>query len=207
MLKKTIIISTVVALLAVTAIAKGPHSNRGHDGNRGHDNATYQDSNRGNHSYRIDISDIPLSELTETQRDGLLFMIEEEKVARDVYAYLYDVWGSRVFRNIRRAEQRHMDAIENLIDRYSLDVPSTLDNRGEFDNEELQSLYNTLIEKGKVSLIDALEVGVMVEETDITDLEDILTIGVPEDFEITYQNLLKGSYNHLNAFNQQLARE
>jgi len=198
MFKKTVLISTVVALFVVTGNARGMH----HGNNRGHNsNATsYQSQN-------IDISNIPLSELTDTQKEDLLFMVEEEKVARDVYAYLYDVWGSRVFGNIKKSEQRHMDAIETLLNRYNLETPLTLDNQGIFENAELQSLYDTLIAKGNSSLIDALEVGVMVEETDIADLENILKAGVPADFETTYQNLLEGSYKHLNAFNRQLAKE
>jgi len=225
MFKRTILISTVVSLLSVTAMARGHHGNgdynRGYGNNdyRGEHNLTYGneyyrgDHNRsyGNssfsHSSYIDISSIPLSDLTDIQKDGLSFMIEEEKVARDVYSYLYNLWGSRVFGNISNAEQRHIDAIEALLNRYTLETPSTLDTKGKFENAELQGLYDTLIEKGTLSLIDALEVGVMVEETDIADLEDILKAGVPTDFEITYQNLLKGSYNHLNAFNRQLARQ
>ena len=133
-------------------------------------------------------------------------MIEEEKLARDVYLYLYDLWGSNIFSNIAEAEQRHINAVEALLNKYNLNVPSTLDKSGEFENSELQDLYNTLIEKGKLSLIDALEVGVLIEETDISDLEEILNNGVPNDFEITYKALVNGSYNHLNAFNSQLGR-
>ncbi len=199
MFKKTILISTVVALIAVTANANGYHGNGNANRGQGNNNSSYNASS-------IDISSIPLSELTDVQKDGLLFMIEEEKVARDVYLYLYDLWGSKVFSNIASSEQTHIDAIEALLNRYSLNIPSTLDTKGEFENEELQELYNTLIEKGELSLVDALEVGVLIEETDISDLEDILSAGVPDDFEITYQNLLEGSYNHLNAFNRQLGR-
>jgi hypothetical protein len=178
----------------------GGNYNNGQGGNgygRGYDN---------NRTSIIDISTIPLSELTDTQKTSLTFMIEEEKLARDVYLYLYNLWGSNIFSNIAEAEQRHMNAIKALLDKYSLNIPSTLDKSGEFENSELQDLYNTLIEKGKLSLIDALEVGVLIEETDISDLEAILNNGVPSDFEITYKALVNGSYNHLNAFNSQLGR-
>jgi hypothetical protein len=42
-----------------------------------------------------------------------------------------------------------------------------------FNNAELQTLYNTLLEAGKPSLIDALKVGALVEETDILDLAKV----------------------------------
>ncbi|NOZ90748.1 MAG: DUF2202 domain-containing protein [Epsilonproteobacteria bacterium] len=197
MLKRTILISTVVAMISVTAMARGHYS----------DNVNRGQSTTATSSYSrtTSISSLPLSDLTDAQKSDLLFMIEEEKLARDVYTYLYNLWGNYVFNSIARSEQKHIDAIEFLINRYGLDTPSTLNTQGVFENEELQSLYNTLIEKGQSSLIDALEVGVMVEETDISDLEDILDVGVPSDFETIYQNLLKGSYSHLNAFNRQLS--
>lgn len=184
MLKQTIMISVVVALLSVTGSAKGNNGMHGQ-----HNQAT------------------TMVELSDTQKEALSFMIEEEKVARDVYAYLYDIWGTRIFTNITQAEQKHMDAILILINQYGLNAPSTLESRGSFENSELQALYDTLIEKGSNSLVDALEVGVMVEETDIADLKELLDAGVPSTIQKVYQNLLKGSYNHLNAFNRQLSRQ
>jgi len=198
MFKKTILISTVVALFVVTGNAKGMNhgNNRGHNSNTTHE----QSQNR-------DISNTPLSELTDTQKVDLLFMLEEEKVALDVYSYLYEIWNNRVFSNIARAEQRHVDAVKRLVTKYNLEPSSTLEMPGSFENEKLQALYDSLIEKGSSSLVDALEVGVIIEETDIKDLEDILDIGVPADFEKVYENLVKASYKHLKAFNRQLTKE
>lgn len=150
------------------------------------------------------IDHIPLSELTQTQIDDLIFMIEEEKMARDVYLYLYQTWQLKVFANIAKSEQKHMDAVQALLERYSLTIPSTLTQEGVYENADLQALYDQLVAKGDLSLTDALEVGVLIEETDIADLEAIIEAGVPEDLEIVYQNLLNGSLNHLNAFNNLL---
>ena len=150
------------------------------------------------------LNTIPISELTDLQKEDLIFMLEEEKLARDLYGHLYTTWGVRVFTNIVRSEQRHMDTIQLLVDKYSLEAPST-ETRGVFENSDLQALYDQLITKGTLSLVDALEVGVAIEETDIADLEKILAAGVPEDLKIVYTNLLNSSYKHLNAFNNMLA--
>jgi len=199
MFKKTILLSAVVALFSVSAVAKGHHGG-GKYGN-------FESEDRGFSSSRATQMDTSsITDITDEQKKELLYMVEEEKLARDVYDYLYELWGSRVFGNIVKSEQRHMDAMKSLADEYELETPVTLDVRGEFENEELQALYNTLIEKGKQSLIDALEVGVTIEETDIADLERILEEDTPKDFAKKYQNLLKGSYNHLKAFNNQLGR-
>ena len=61
--------------------------------------------------------------------------------------------------------------------------------------------YNTLIVKGKKSLKDALEVGIMVEVTDIEDLDKYLKIASSPDIKAMFEFLRAGSYNHYNAFN------
>ncbi len=151
------------------------------------------------------ISDISASELSDLQKEDLVLMLEEEKLAKEVYEHLYTAWGLKVFSNISRAEQKHMDTMQSLVDKYELQIPSSFETKGVFENENLQALYNQLIAKGESSLIDALEVGVNVEEIDIADLERVLAAGVPEDLKIAYERLLNGSYKHLNAFNNQLA--
>jgi len=144
----------------------------------------------------------PLAELTQLQEDDLLYMYEEEKVARDVYRTLGDMWGVSTFYRIQNAEQTHMDTIGTLLDKYSIDKPSD-DTTGVFQNQDLQALYNQLVEQGSTSVEDALEVGILVEETDIADLEAKI-VNTPSDISAIYQRLLNGSYNHLSAFNRAL---
>ncbi|HHJ13326.1 MAG TPA: DUF2202 domain-containing protein, partial [Gammaproteobacteria bacterium] len=55
-------------------------------------------------SLRSDLDSLPLGDLTDVERDGILYMREEEKLARDVYLHLYDVWQLRVFDNISVSE-------------------------------------------------------------------------------------------------------
>jgi len=207
MLRKTVLISAVIALVVVTGNARGMNE-RGVKGPKANSINIATQSYAGiDRTTGVCIADIPLSELTDTQKEGLVFMIEEEKMARDVYTHLYNTHELRIFANIARAEQQHMDALQALLDRYELEAPLTLGEVGVFENDELQALYDELTVKGDLSLVDALGVGVAIEEVDIADLEDMLNAGVPEDFTMIYENLLKGSYNHLNAFNRQLARQ
>lgn len=144
---------------------------------------------------------MPLYTLSDEQKAGLVFMYQEEKVARDVYNAMYAKWGSKVFANIAKSEQSHMDAVKAILEKYSLEVPS--DEAGVFTDSDLLALYNTLIGMGNVSSNEAMKVGVLVEETDIADLIERM-VDAPDDIEIVYQNLLNGSYNHLNAFSKQV---
>lgn len=69
------------------------------------------------------LDSIPLSEMTEAEADEIIFMREEEKLARDVYIYLYEFWGKKVFDNISKSENQHMSSLLVLIDRYDLEDP------------------------------------------------------------------------------------
>jgi len=156
----------------------------------------------------ININDLAYEELSPEEADGLKFIREEEKLARDVYNALYAKWGIGVFNNIAQSEQRHTDAIKLLIDKYELDDPVENDIPGEFVNEDLQNLYNTLISKRDLSLVDALLVGALIEEVDIIDIQKEIDDHVDnEDIAIVYDNLISGSYNHLRAFVKNLSRQ
>ena len=133
-------------------------------------------------------------------------MREEEKLARDVYLYLYEMYSLRTFTNISKSEQAHMDAIKYLIDTYDLEDPVGENPEGSFQNEELQQMYDDLIEMGSKSKVDALKVGALIEEVDIIDLQHELdSIAENEDVKRVYQNLCNASENHLRAFVRILA--
>lgn len=138
--------------------------------------------------------------LTAEENNDLAFMREEEKLARDVYLTLHDIWGTPVFANIASSEQQHMDAMLNLLNTYSLPDPAAGKLVGEFYNAELQALYDALIARGKQSALEALQVGGVIEETDIEDLNAAMATSRLSNIDKVYQNLLNGSYNHLRAF-------
>lgn len=56
-------------------------------------------------------------------------------------------------------------------------------------------------------MADALRVDALVEEVDIIDLEKYIAQTDNEDLILVYQNLLKGSQNHLRAFSSTLERQ
>lgn len=137
--------------------------------------------------------------LTEDEIHDLNFMREEEKLAHDVYIALYEKWGTQVFYNISLSEQKHTDAVISLIVKYGLDDPASAEV-GVFNDPHLQDLYDLLIDMGMAGEFEALEVGVIIEETDISDIVDCMERTDKADILNVYGNLLDGSYNHLAAF-------
>lgn len=144
--------------------------------------------------------------LSSEEKASLTFMREEEKLARDVYTFLYERYQAPIFSTIATSEQRHMDAIKVLLDKYGLADPAQGKGPGEFENQELQNLYNALVAEGAKSLVDALKVGVIIEEEDIPDLQAGLLIVNHNDIKTVYLNLLDGSRNHLKAFVSSLTK-
>ncbi len=138
--------------------------------------------------------------LTEAEEQHILYMREEEKLARDVYLTLYELWDAEIFANISESEQRHMDAIKRLVTMYGLEDSVVDDAVGQFTNPYFVGLYDELVLTGEISLEEALKVGVRIEELDIADLELALLETSKRTVRRVFQNLLNGSYNHLDAF-------
>ena len=141
--------------------------------------------------------------LSATDKESLLYLREEEKLARDIYNAFYDRYGLRVFSNITASEQAHMDAVLTLLNRYGLADPAAA-APGVFHNDDLQALYDDLIDQGSQSLTAALQAAVLIEQTDIADLQDGLALTSHADLRTVYTNLLRASQNHLRAFSRQL---
>jgi len=148
---------------------------------------------------------IPASDLSANESAALLFMREEEKLARDVYNALYTTWNIQTFQNIASSEQTHMDEIALLLTRYNLTDP--VQTPGVFTDAKLQALYNQLVVQGNLSIGDALKVGGAIEEIDILDLQTRLAQTDNADIQQVYTSLMNGSYNHLNAFSRVLSTQ
>jgi len=144
--------------------------------------------------------DVPPGQLSEEERDGLIHMRLEEKVARDVYIFLGDLYNNQKFLNIKLSEQRHMDAMEKLLTKYNVEDPVTDDTPGVFSDPVFQSLYDGFILQGQISLNEAFLVGKAIEELDIIDLEYQLTFVDNPDIIKVYTSLLAASESHLAAF-------
>ncbi|MDY0403664.1 DUF2202 domain-containing protein [Sulfurovum sp.] len=145
--------------------------------------------------------------LTEAQKDKLFFIYQEEKVARDVYITLGNIYtDENTFASIQISEQRHMDAARGLCEKYGVDISGVDESQvGEFVLPVLQELYDTCVATGEESRLDALKIGELIELTDIDDLEEAAK-GMPSDVVNVFDNLKEGSYNHLDAFRTAISR-
>ena len=141
--------------------------------------------------------------LSNQEKLDLIFLREEEKLARDVYLYAYGKYNRNIFSNISSSEQNHTSSVLGILNMYELADPVTNNNVGVFTNRDLQSLYNDLIAKSESSLASALEVGATIEDLDINDIKTFRSHTTNEDFLNLYDKLTCGSRNHLRSFVKQ----
>ena len=142
--------------------------------------------------------------LDAAEIEGLQYMREEEKLARDVYRTLYGIWTLPVFDNISESEQVHTTQVEDMLEKYRLADPVVDDTTGVFVNQDLAALYGALIDEGSQSSLQALYVGAAIEEIDMIDLQEAIDATDNADIQMLYENLMSGSRNHLRAYVAQI---
>lgn len=141
--------------------------------------------------------------LTTNELDDLLFLREEEKLARDVYLFSFEKYNMQIFKNISNSEVQHMSNVLQLLNTYNIDDPASTEI-GVFNNSVLQTIYNELIEQSSISLIEALKVGDKIEDLDIRDLALNELRTDKSDLLSLYGSLKCGSRNHLRSFHSQV---
>ena len=198
----------------------------GNSGENGHSQDTNQTEDCNN---SVDVTSSPLSTLTPELKNAIAYMGNEERLAYDVYHNLYDYHNSEnaiainQLKNIsEKSEIKHVGIVQDIVKKYSL-APEELTNvidpvatrdisftdmpSGRYDIPAIQGLYDALYAKGITSQKDALEVGCMVEVTDIDDLDRYIAMAQTSnapDVEEAFNFLRDGSYNHYWAFDNGL---
>jgi len=193
-MKKQLVITLAVIFVTFYAL------NAGCSKERNNVNSVNYSQTYTNSDLAAQVNALPLETLSADERSSLLYMREEEKLARDVYLFLYNQWGTLIFQNIANSEQVHMDAVLHLLNRYSITDPVGNNAPGVFNDVTLQALYMQLTTQGSLSRIEAMRVGATIEDLDIYDLKNALVKVDNQDITLVYNNLMKGSRNHLRSF-------
>ena len=206
--KLTQLTATLLTALALTACGGGsdtatPAGNGGPplvvdaDGN-----STFDTTTLG-----TQLAALPTETLSATEQSSLTYMREEEKLAGNVYTRLNAAWGLKVFANVATSESTHTEAVRQLLLRYKVTDPAANLGAGVYANAELQALYTQLVATGTLSLVDGLKVAVAIEELDMLDINHHLKTVDNQDIRLVYDNLLKGSRNHLRSFHKNLLQQ
>lgn len=136
--------------------------------------------------------------LNADEAKALVFQVEEERMARELYTELAARWDTTQFHRILQAETRHEQALRALAQRAGVALPAA--QPGRFTDPVLQQRYDTLRARGLVSAAEALAAGAAVEKQDIADLQALLGATQSEALKAVATNLERASERHLAAF-------
>ncbi|MBM4177748.1 MAG: DUF2202 domain-containing protein [Ignavibacteria bacterium] len=146
------------------------------------------------------LSGYAIHDLSVVEQRALLFMRGEEKLVHDLYVSFYARYNRLVFSNIAQSELTHTHAVMLLLQRYQIADPAQSNGPGEFVDTTLQQLYLRLFTAGNSDLVSALLVSAEAEEVDLRDLSYWSARVDNQDTLMVFDNLAKGSRNHLRAF-------
>jgi hypothetical protein len=133
----------------------------------------------------VAVSTSAASNLTEMDEAHLIFMRSEEKLARDVYLTIAEIYPVMpIFRDIAtRSEQTHTDTMRKMLVKFHISdpEPSTApgvlppdDQLGVFENpyfaDYFTEKYDLLVGLAGIGLEEALYVGATIEELDMLDI-------------------------------------
>lgn len=147
------------------------------------------------------VGDGKVALFSEAELQELAFLLEEEKLANNLYEAFYAETGATVFRQVARSEDKHFSALLKQAEKAGIDTDDILSRGdGDFVSAELQALHDDLLARGSVSREAALEVGIFIERTDMIDLAAARDAVEGTKLSEVYDRLLDGSANHLGAF-------
>jgi len=204
----------VLSALLLSACGGGSSNGNNAQNNANNANGANQTANS-----TINLASYPNEALSEEQKYSLAYMWHEEKLAKEIYLELNKLYPTQQLENIAtRSEVVHIQLVQDLVQLYDINItnianyeinysPEELNNMpvGKFAIPEIESLYNTLFDYGRVSQRASLEVGCMVEVVDIVDLDKyIATAGTNQALVDTFTILKDGSYKHYWAFDKGL---
>lgn len=161
---------------------------------------------QGNQRLFTYLQALPMEAVSFAEQQLLVHMREEEKLARDVYRVLDQQWHLPAFANIANSEQSHMDLIAFALQRYQIADPIPSNQVGAFSNPGFTALFQTAITFGSISPLHALLVGAIIEDLDMVDLDYALVHTDNRDIDTIWQNLHRGSRNHMRSFHGQLGQ-
>lgn len=186
--------ATRTGVCTATGAATGTQAGRNAKAGMGRGNAA-----RGNMQAQAHVV-APMGTLSAAQKAELVAMVEEEKLAHDVYVAIAAKFPTLVqFSNIARSELQHETALRSLLTKYGIDDPTAGLASGKFATPAVQALYTKLVADAS-STTAAYAVGVTIEKLDIADLTDAISGLTAPDVLQVYTNLRTASQRHLAAF-------
>lgn len=149
----------------------------------------------------------PSENLSGQELQGLIYIVEIQKLQRDIYMALDERNINPIFNELYLADAKSLDEISATIEAYGQENPVLDRNVGDFRRTEVQALYDEFTYTVNNNLIEMLTFAVRMEEGTVDDISEFMEqVDGNEDIRQLYTDLLTGSYIQLNALNDEIKK-
>ena len=145
--------------------------------------------------------------ITDDEMKSIKYMREKEKLGRDFYEQMTAKYDIKPFKSIAVTKQDNMDALKDLLDKFSIEDPVKSNDPGTYTSEKLTSMYKRLTEKAEISQTDALKSGAEIEELDIKTLDTYISKTTNTDIKDEFTKLQKAAESNLKMFVNNLSNK
>ncbi len=144
--------------------------------------------------------------LSDKEQIDIIYLLEEEKMAHDLYVSFDEKWDMPFLSGIAYSESQHIAIVESIILNYSVPSPDLLILNKEriIQSNYLQKSMGELLANGSKSPVYALKSAAQMEEMSIIDLGKIIANSSNSELIDTYRLLIQLSGQHLREITDQL---
>jgi len=139
---------------------------------------------------------MPKGEISEQQKENLLYLYEKEKMIRDTLLILHKKYKYEFMPYIATLTQQHLFILNQFFKKYEIQTPKDSEFVGKFDNVSIQQEYQKLLTESLKNKKIAAKLSVKFMNDLVREYQKVVFNGVPNDIK---RMLLK-----LNAFNKKV---
>lgn len=151
----------------------------------------------------IQKDDAPLSSM---EKEGLVYTIEEARLAQNVNSFLFDKWEAPSFEYVMNDETNNMYKFQKLIKRQGGADPLEYAVYGKFNITSMQDIYNKYKKIGKNSLLSGYYVSMTLEEQNYVNMEKRIGDSSNSELIKLYNNRLSDIGNHIRVLNKHMKK-
>lgn len=133
-------------------------------------------------------------------------ILEQRKMARDLYYKLYKTWHSDTFKRLSDSEQIYLNSLKKLTTKLNIIDPTIDDTKGVFSSDYITKLYIDFSKIGLSSDYEAFRIAATVQDLMINDINQLLNSSSDKSIIDAMNNTKQGSISHLRACNREIKK-
>lgn len=143
--------------------------------------------------------------LSGQELDGLISLVEKQKLHRDVYLTLFNATNKPLFNELYQTDENMYMLLTDQIEDYGFKNPVLYFGIGEFRNPDIQNVYDDFQTAISSGIYQALEFAILMEESNAEEVNQYL--GCIEDCQEIFclcTDLLKVSYDQIEILESEM---